>query len=158
MDAQSFLDAVQRDASAWLRKQAGIPESIFSQREPRKRPIGVAAGFTSHQRLLTASDYKRVFDAPDHKAGQRELLMLARKNGLKKHRLGLAIAKKHVPHAVNRNLIKRIARERFRHLIQEHPGLDIVVLTRPGAGRADKVTISAALGRQFTRLGLQSIS
>lgn len=49
-------------------------------------------------------------------------------NGLDQHRLGLAVAKKMFRKAVERNRIKRLIREAFRH---ERPawkcGLDIVV-------------------------------
>ncbi|MFK7829837.1 MAG: ribonuclease P protein component [Congregibacter sp.] len=110
--------------------------------------------FQPYQRLLTASDYRRVFEAPDHKAGQRELLMLARGNDLGRHRLGLAIAKKHVPLAVKRNLIKRLTRERFRVLPARQNCLDIIVLTRPGADKADNSELNKAIERQFERLGI----
>lgn len=108
-----------------------------------------------HQRLLTAADYRRVFEQPDAKAGQRELLVLARHNTLSHHRLGLAIAKKHVPLAVNRNQIKRIAREQFRHLQSAQPALDIVILTRPGARDATRAGLRKALEQLFQRLGLE---
>lgn len=112
--------------------------------------------FRPHQRLLTAADYSRVFQQPDAKAGQRELLILARRNHLTHHRLGLAIAKKHVPLAVNRNLIKRLAREQFRRLRNAQPALDIVILTRPAARGADRKNLTSALQRTFQRLGLES--
>ena len=45
-------------------------------------------------------------------------------------RLGLAIAKKHVKLAVDRNRIKRVIRESFRHHKQQIRGLDLVVLAK----------------------------
>ena len=108
------------------------------------------------QRLLSAADYRRVFQKPDARAGQSELLLLARENQLHHHRLGLAIAKKHVPLAVQRNAIKRVARERFRHLAPAHPALDIVILTRPAARSSNKAAIGDALQRLFRRLGLET--
>ncbi|WP_414981989.1 ribonuclease P protein component [Congregibacter sp.] len=110
--------------------------------------------FRPSQRLLTAAEYSQVFKDPDHKAGQKELLLLARHNDLPQHRLGLAVAKKHVPTAVNRNIIKRLAREHFRVLEQKTPSLDIVILTRPGARNASSTHIKEALTKQFARLGL----
>ncbi|EED31960.1 ribonuclease P protein component [gamma proteobacterium NOR5-3] len=112
--------------------------------------------FRPSQRLLTAADYSQVFKDPDHKAGQKELLLLARHNDLAQHRLGLAVAKKHVPTAVKRNIIKRLAREQFRVLAQETPAMDIVVLTRPGARDASSTHIKEALKKQFARLGLSA--
>lgn len=118
----------------------------------------MAAMFRPSQRLLTAAAYRRVFSEPDQKAGQKELLLLAKHNDLSQHRLGLAVAKKHVPTAVKRNIIKRLAREHFRALGPTTPSFDIVVLTRPGARDANSGLIKAALTAQFTRLGLSVTS
>lgn len=93
-----------------------------------------------------------MFSAPDFKAGQSEVLLLARHSNRKKHRLGLAVAKKHVTSAVGRNRLKRLARERFRFLPDTDPSLDIVVLTRPGAEQASRGALRQALDRQFTRV------
>jgi len=107
------------------------------------------------QRLLTAADYRRVFSHTESRAGSGEILVIARRNGLPQHRLGLAIAKKHVPRAVRRNLIKRIAREQFRHLARAQSSLDIVILTRPAARDADRDQITRSVARLFRRLGLE---
>lgn len=109
-----------------------------------------------YQRLLTAGDYRQVFSDTERRAGRSELLMLARRNGLPQHRLGLAIAKKHVPRAVKRNLIKRLAREQFRRLENAHPALDVVILSRPAARDADRKRLSASIEGLLQRLGLQS--
>lgn len=114
--------------------------------------------FRPAQRLLLASDYSQVFDAPDFKTGQREFLLLARRNHHPSHRLGLAIAKKHVPTAVKRNLIKRLARECFRTTEAIDPSLDIVLLTRPGARDADRAALKTALKEQFQKLSKRAKS
>lgn len=110
--------------------------------------------FRDSQRLLSAADYRRVFQETEQKAGQKEVLLLARNNDHPRHRLGLAIAKKHVPTAVKRNLIKRLTRECFRHLDKSSPCMDVVVLSRPGANSASRVELRNALLKQFARLGL----
>ena len=51
-------------------------------------------------------------------------------------RLGLAIAKRAVPHAVDRNAIKRQIREAFR-LHDNLPAMDIVALTRKTTSAQD---------------------
>jgi ribonuclease P protein component len=112
----------------------------------------VGKEFPRSQRLTSAGDYRQVFSAPDLKAGEKQLLLLARGNDLSRHRLGLAIAKKHIPTAVKRNLMKRLTREHFRHMPQADPYLDIVVLSRPAAGSATRQDLNAALARQFDRL------
>lgn len=48
-------------------------------------------------------------------------------------RLGLAIAKKRAKRAVDRNKIKRIARESFRAHQMEFAGLHLVVMNRDAA-------------------------
>lgn len=59
--------------------------------------------------------------------------MLYRENGQAEARLGLAIAKKCARRAVDRNRLKRIARESFRTHRHTLPGVDIVVLCSNGA-------------------------
>lgn len=58
-------------------------------------------------------------------------------------RLGLVIPKRLARRAVLRNLIKRLARESFRHLAHRLPGVDIVVRLAapalPKSGRADDI-------------------
>ena len=106
--------------------------------------------------MLSATDYREVFSSPEQKSGQKELLLLARGNKLSQHRLGLAIAKKHVPTAVKRNLIKRLTRECFRKLQGSATCMDVVVLSRPGANTASRADLRTAIARQFARLGLQA--
>jgi ribonuclease P protein component len=108
--------------------------------------------FRRRQRLLTAADFARVFSAADVKSGQNEVLLLARFNDRPEHRLGLAVAKKHLPGAVQRNCLKRLSREAFRTLEPTQPNLDIIVLSRPGARGASKEDLRGALAQQFSRL------
>jgi ribonuclease P protein component len=108
------------------------------------------------RRLLTAEDYRQVFKETALRARQPELMALARPNGTAQNRLGLAIAKKHVPLAVNRNLIKRLAREHFRRLKDAQPALDIVILTRPAARDSSRHRLNLALKQLFARLGLEN--
>ncbi len=108
--------------------------------------------FTRDSRLLNAADYKRVFDDVQAKAGHRHLLLLARPNTGTQHRLGLVIAKKHVRLAVQRNRIKRLTREVFRHLPKSEPPLDVIVLARPGLGDLDNTELSTILRQQWQKL------
>lgn len=85
--------------------------------------------FARQQRLLKPSDFKHVFARPV-KQGDSYLTLLARDNKLSYARLGLAISKKQLRRAVDRNRIKRLARESFRHHQQNLAGLDIVVMVR----------------------------
>jgi len=100
-----------------------------------------AQGFGRKLRLLTASDYKAVFDAADYKVSSPHLLVLAVNTGRVSPRLGLVISKKNIRFAVQRNRVKRLIRESFRHHQLELTGLDIVVLARKGLDKQDNQAI-----------------
>lgn len=108
--------------------------------------------FGKDKRLLCASDYRVVFNDAALRVGQKEFLLLARNNNRGHHRLGLAVAKKHVRLATRRNRIKRGAREAFRQLPESLPGLDIIFLTRPGAADTSAGVFTKDLPRQLERL------
>lgn len=67
-------------------------------------------------------------------------------------RLGLAISKKNVRLAVDRNRIKRLIRESFRTRNAGLDGLDIVVLARSGVHRADNRQILQSLEQLWSDL------
>jgi len=108
--------------------------------------------FDKSRRLLNATDYSRVFDNAEAKASGKHLLLLARRNTLGSHRLGLVIAKKNVRLAVERNRIKRIAREFFRHLPENEATMDVVLLARRGIDELDNRQLSSILQQQWHRL------
>lgn len=108
--------------------------------------------FGKSRRLLSASDYRPVFDGADGKASNRYLLLLARWNNEPRSRLGLVIAKKNVRKAVQRNRIKRIAREMFRKLPEDAPALDVVLMVRRGIDQLDNAQIFANLREQWLKL------
>jgi len=109
--------------------------------------------FPKSRRLLSARDYSRVFDGADAKASHKYLLLLAKLNDKPGHRLGLVIAKKNVRLAVQRNRIKRIAREFFRSLPASEPTMDVVLLTRRGIDQLDNAELSSILHQQWQKLG-----
>ena len=108
--------------------------------------------FGKSKRLICATDYRAVFNDARWRVGQKHFLLLARANDHGHHRLGLAVAKKHVRLATGRNRIKRGAREAFRTLPESLPGLDIIFLTRPGAASSGPGVLNADLPRQLQRL------
>ncbi len=111
-----------------------------------------SAGFDKSRRLLTAAQYRAVFDDATVKASHRHLLLLARHSDTHQSRLGLVIAKKNVRKAVQRNRIKRVARELFRQLPPASPPLDVVLLARRGLDELDNTALFAALGEQWQKL------
>jgi len=111
------------------------------------------AGFSKAKRLLTAKDYSRVFDGTEARASSKHLLLLAKRNNHGPgHRLGLVIAKKNVRLAVQRNRIKRVAREFFRTLPESEPPMDVVLLARRGIAQLDNAALSSILQQQWQKL------
>ena len=83
--------------------------------------------FNKAQRLLS-SDQFQALRGTSLTVSNKHILILARKNELAFARLGLTISKRNVKLAVQRNLIKRIARESFRQLASQLPNLDLVLM------------------------------
>jgi ribonuclease P protein component len=109
--------------------------------------------FARSSRLLTPADFKQVFDAAALKISSKEVLILARTNRHADPRLGLVIAKKHVRQANQRNRVKRIVRESFRHQLNLG-GWDVIVLARGGIAQFDNPTLRIQLDQlwqQFVR-------
>lgn len=108
--------------------------------------------FSSSRRLLTASGFSQVFGESCCKAGDDAFLVLARRNGLNHARLGLAIAKKQLRRAVDRNRVKRVSRESFRMAQEQLSGMDVVVLCRSGASGLDKAQIRRRVDALFVKI------
>jgi ribonuclease P protein component len=112
--------------------------------------------FTKATRLLTPFDYKQVFAAAALRVSTKELLILARSNQLDHARLGIVVAKKNVRRATQRNRIKRIVRETFRHqqhqLVDSSGGIDAIVLARSGLGLLDNAALHKLLNQLWRQL------
>lgn len=96
--------------------------------------------FSKARRLLTADDFKVVFDKPSFKVHQPNILFFVKvrepiydltAGELFPYRLGLAITKKKIKRANQRNRLKRLVREQFR-LCQYDFGkaCDVVVIVK----------------------------
>ncbi|MBA1203850.1 ribonuclease P protein component [Pseudomonas capeferrum] len=112
----------------------------------------VSQDFSRDKRLLTPRHFKAVFDSPTGKVPGKNLLILARENGLDHPRLGLVIGKKSVKLAVQRNRLKRLMRDSFRlhqHLLT---GWDIVVVARKGLGDVENPELHQHFGKLWKRL------
>lgn len=110
---------------------------------------------TKQHRLLSAGDFSAVFEGAKLKAGAPQLLLLGLITDREHARLGLVISKKNVGDAVARNRVKRLCREVFRHQCAGLPGIDIVVLARPGLAMINNADIAALLGRLLDTLATQ---
>ena len=122
------------------------------------RPTG---DFSRAKRLLNGPQFQKVFDGAEFKVGHSHLLLLATPNTLDHPRLGLVVAKKNVRHAVDRNKVKRIARDCFRHnqqsLRSQSGSLDIIVLARRGIGELENSQLHKLFQGSFQRLSKKAM-
>ena len=100
-------------------------------------------------RLLKPAEFERVF-SENERARTDTLLVMVLPNALGQARLGMIIAKRLLPRAVDRNRIKRCVRETFRLQRIDLPACDFVVrlIARPVAGNETR-----DLARTLTRAG-----
>jgi len=110
--------------------------------------------FPADHRLRTPEDFRRVLKT-GHRRGDTLLTMIAVPGNAQGARLGLAISRKVSKSAVVRNRIKRVVRECFRLRRESLPAVDIVVMARPAAAKADNGQIAASLERHFDRIQRQ---
>ena len=108
--------------------------------------------FGKKRRLLGASDFQPVFKNARFKVSCQHLLVLAVPGNLVCPRLGLVIAKKNISRAVDRNRVKRILRESFRHNQGLLPAVDIVILARSGIGSLGKHVIRSKIEKLWQDL------
>jgi ribonuclease P protein component len=107
--------------------------------------------FSKRYRLIAASDFQKVFKTP-MKVSTPDLLFLYSENNQAHPRLGLAIAKKQIPLAVDRNRVKRLIRESFRKQRQNLSSIDIVVLGRKSLINMDNTRVQQQLDSLWNQL------
>ncbi|WP_439242831.1 MULTISPECIES: ribonuclease P protein component [unclassified Lonepinella] len=110
----------------------------------------IKLNFSRELRLLTPEHFKYVFQEP-LRASAPEITILARKNSLQHPRLGLAVPKKHLKRAHDRNRIKRLSRESFRLLQHSLPDYDFVIVAKAGIGKLDNPTLTHTLDKLWQR-------
>jgi len=106
--------------------------------------------FRERNRLKRPEEFKQVFSSK-RRSSDKSFLFLARTNGLDRSRLGLAVPKKHLRHAVERNRLKRIIRESFRLKQKKLKGNDIVVVVRSHLD-VNKKNIASVLAKHWENL------
>ena len=109
------------------------------------------ARFTRRARLLKPGDFEAALKR-GKRHSERWLSAAGHANSAGHARLGLAIAKKAVPLATQRNRIKRKIRESFRAQMHRLPALDIVILARPGCSATSAAELDRNLERLWNRI------
>lgn len=105
--------------------------------------------FKKAQRLLTKVDYDLVFQQAK-KIVTTEFILLFRENNLGHARLGLALSKKMIAKAHDRNRIKRLLREGFRQ--KQLPAVDMIFLARQGMAKQTNSGLNTQLSKTWEKL------
>ena len=94
------------------------------------------AGLPREARLRRPADFAALRTSSGRLGGRCFHLRYA-SNALGHARLGLAISKRVSKRAVERNRIKRLVRESFRHVRLQLPAVDVMVMAREQAAGVD---------------------
>lgn len=105
--------------------------------------------FPRSRRLLSKEEYDKVFSKPQ-KIITPEFIILYCANTLGFSRLGLAISKKSIAKAHDRNRIKRLLRETFRVALL--PAIDIVILAKKSVVEMQNATVILNLNKAWNKL------
>ena len=110
-----------------------------------------AGCFGPLNKLNGPAEFQPVFRSAK-KIADSNFLFLYRDNNVNSARLGMAISKKRVQSAVQRNKIKRMIRESFRHNIDSLGSIDVVILAQKSINIKENHIIKRSLAEQWKRL------
>lgn len=102
-------------------------------------------------RLVRPAEFTRVYREGRRIAGG-SLQIIYRTGESTRPRLGLAVPKRILPRAVDRNRVKRLIRESFRRHRAQLPPLDLVVALRGRKQRGTPADLTAVLEALWQRL------
>jgi ribonuclease P protein component len=132
-----------------------LPEKADSEAADEKL-VGIGLEFLWEHRLHTPTDFSTVFAARRVLRGTWFDLHYADRPASdassSSARLGLVVAKKLARLAVQRNLLKRLARETFRHLRSQLPAYDLVLRLAKPPGDHLKPEARKALRKDMEQL------
>jgi len=109
------------------------------------------SSFGKSNRLLSSGAYKKVFEQ-NKKVSDNSFLILARKKQQDCPRMGLAVAKKVLRFAVDRNRLKRLIRESFRQHKTQLKSFDVVVMVRKDCQKFNNSQLLLKLDKLWNKL------
>ena len=114
--------------------------------------MAAAAGMPRQARLRRAADFDALRQANSGRIGGRCFVLRYGNNEVGNARMGLAISKRVSKRAVDRNRLKRLARESFRRALPGLPPVDIVVTAHTIALECSGAELLAELDELFARV------
>ena len=108
--------------------------------------------FPRQVRLLSSRDFQAVFRNNTSRLSEQSWTLLALKNKFDYARLGMAISKRVLKTAADRNRIKRIVRESFRRNQIDICGFDVVVMCKEDVTEIDNMKLSDSLNGLWMRV------
>jgi len=111
----------------------------------------VDQGFRARHRLRKTDEFSSVFAFRRSLRG-KNIDLLYRPNTVGTARLGVAVQKKIIRTAVDRNQVKRIVRESFRLMRDRLPHYDVVVRVLPGLDLRNRGALREEMNALFARL------
>ena len=110
------------------------------------------AAFPATARLRQSAQFRAVF-ANGRKFVSPGFVVIAAASSAGQPRLGLALAKRRIAHAVERNRIKRVLRESFRLHRPDLAAVDVVVLARSRTSTMSNAALFKQLEALWPQLG-----
>ena len=104
-----------------------------------------------HNRLRKKYEFDHVFQT-GHRLNSQYFIFIVAPSKSPQARLGVVVSKRKCRFAVDRNRVKRVVREHFRHLKHQLPGVDLVVLLKSPIENSRDLAITKCLEKQFMRL------
>ncbi|WP_231950987.1 ribonuclease P protein component [Legionella waltersii] len=98
---------------------------------------------------MKKKEYDEVFKR-SQKISTNLFIVLYKENNLSYPRLGLALSKKMISKAHDRNRVKRLIRESFR--MAKLPPMDLVVLAKPGLAVQNNLGINVKLNTTWEKI------
>ncbi|VFP83976.1 Ribonuclease P protein component [Candidatus Erwinia haradaeae] len=106
--------------------------------------------FSKKLRLLTSESFTFVFAKPQ-RVSITHITILGRANILGYPRIGCTLSKKNLKYSHERNRIKRLIRESFRHNQHTLPEMDFIIIAKSGIGTLDNHALMRGLEKLWNR-------